>query len=361
MKEKYIEDKSITWLRAIATIMVVSIHIFDVSDFFKNINFHPYARTITDSLMRVCVPIFAMISGHLLWHKNTESSISLAYKRSWIIFKIIAYFGIIYYLYDTFTGKGYYNFFNVFWNTETTGLWRIFLWYMFAVLPLYTLSSFISLPLNKSQRFYVGFSVMLMLIFFITESIKVFPFNISSHYSLNYLFLYFLLGFSLGQIKFSKKYWYLFFNFYIIIALTIILFLKLFPEKRRWDIYGYHSFLIMIQSSTFFIFIRSLDFNKILSYKIGRILDRILQLFAKYSIAIYGWHAIVLNTLYIQLQQTNLRRTIIMLITVIAVLVTVLLIGIIETYFWRNINKRLAPCYNYINNKFITLTKKYNI
>ncbi|MGL4562047.1 MAG: acyltransferase [Brevinema sp.] len=361
MKEKHIEDKSITWLRAIAIIMVVTLHSM-ATTYYNSESSLRFGGIIINAFTRLSVPIFAMISGYLLWSKSTEPSLKLAFKRFWSIFKIITYFGIAYYLCDTFTGQGYYPFWTSFFNTESAGTHRIFLWYMFAILPLYTLTSFISLPLNKNQYFYIGFTIVLVFLFFLTESIKVAPISIHSAYSFNILFLYFLLGFSLGQLNFNhKKYWYLFFSIYIISSLTTGLCEWYLNPTKDERFFGNSTIFALIQSLSFFLFIRSLDFTKILSYKIGKGFDHILQVFAKYSVGIYGWHTIIQLTVYPKLQETNLRGTIVILLTLMLTLTGALLIAVIDYYFWRNINKRLAPCYNYINNKFTTLTKKYNI
>ncbi|MGL4394313.1 MAG: acyltransferase [Brevinema sp.] len=356
MNKSLTKDQSIVWFRAIATIMVVILHAVSVEYHKEPSTLRTFWNTI-NSFTRLCVPIFAMISGYLLWARTTEPSLGLALKRFWSIFKIISYFGLVYYLVDIVRGKGYYHFTNIFFNDDTDGKWRGFLWYMFAILPLYSLSPFISLPKNQDQKFYIKFTALLIFIFFITQAIKTVPFNIDSHYSLNKMFLYFMLGFSLGQINFHRNYSYLFCTLYIISSLTIAFCESYLNPSRDQRFFSDSGVFVLSQSISFFIFIRSLDFDKILETKIGKQFNSFFEVFAKYSIGVYGWHIVTLNTLQKLLSNAGLRGYQFVLLTLFLTLIGALTIAILDYHFWKSINTKLDPLYQRIKNKFSSITK----
>ncbi|MGL4389239.1 MAG: hypothetical protein ACRCTJ_07600 [Brevinema sp.] len=84
-----------------------------------------------------------------------------------------------------------------------------------------------------------------------------------------------------------------------------------------------------------------------------------MKIFAKYSLSVFGWHVLVYRNLYsLNLKHSNISGWIIVLITLFGTLGITLLIGIIETHFWKHINKKLSPMYQIIKNKFTYLTNK---
>ncbi|MGL4676318.1 MAG: acyltransferase [Brevinema sp.] len=308
------EDKNISLMRAVASFMIVLVHVGEQRYYDAPVNstiFELSALAIV--IGRVAVPMFFMISGFLLFSKNKykEFDLQIFKNRFLAIFIPLLFFTVVYYLYAILKG------FNPI--TNPTEFHQYFsesithLWYLGYILPVYTFSPFIHIPSFDTNKQLWAFLGVVIFFFFITESIMSQPYNFTASYSFNQALLYMFTGYILKQFSFTGRYYTIGFALLFILLIQVGYFLLLYAKDFDFSFqYGdnqhfenflgairyflgdqeqvlpsYKTLAVFLQSTTLFLFFQSLDMTKI-PQKIYKKISYI----AKNSLKIYGWHMI---------------------------------------------------------------------
>lgn len=126
-----IHDSSLDGIRLIATLMVLLIHISGKG--FAALIAHWWAVNTYESISRICVPLFFMLTGALLLPR-THSLIGVA-KRAWRIIYVLFVWSFIYLFYLTFYGPVASNWFAAVLRAPIVGHF----WYLYTLIPVYFL------------------------------------------------------------------------------------------------------------------------------------------------------------------------------------------------------------------------------
>ena len=283
-KRNYILD----FLRVIAMIMVVIIHIANYyCRAFENIDKISYiVALIFNTISRISVPFFFMISGATLLNKKYDKSKN----KQRIIKKIITLIviTIIYFLWDKYYMNKSINLIYLLNKPE-----RKLLWFMYAIIGIYIALPFVKCMVDKMGKDEDKLFVVLWIIF--CGVLK--PFNIGSTYLIpiisgTYYLGYFIIGYMIIKyydlINKNKNNKLLFIttilSFIIIIITTY--FVSINNDKHFTKLLTYSNALIMLASLSSFI---CLYFN--IKDKENIIICKLSNL----SFGIYLIHGIILD------------------------------------------------------------------
>ena len=209
------------------------------------------------------------------------------YTNQWIFFvstkrilKIgvpLLYYYTIYYIWMHLTGKQSYPYLDVLKYPTGAG----HLWYFYSILPISILSSFISLPVLDSKKkalIYNGLTISLLLLL---VSIKSSPFNINHTFgTANEFLLLAFVGYGLGN-KYislnSKK------SIFVVFCLwKLSIFAIIFSKNENvFSIFSLSSIICL------FLLVKAVP-----EQKIPILIKNSVSFIAKYSLSIYGWHAL---------------------------------------------------------------------
>ncbi|WP_415008678.1 acyltransferase [Cycloclasticus pugetii] len=223
------KDKQLIWvdfIRAISCFMVVFLHsAAPILDKYKELPFNYwFIGNIYDSLVRVCVPLFFMISGFLLLQKE-ETLPLYFYKRFSKLFVPIIFWSLFFVLWKSFIE-----------NNSSPSLWHFYsvilapsyyhLWFLYALVGLYLFVPILRKITNSTDD---NILIYYCLIWFLAVSIIPFMEKVShidSKIDLNSIsgFIgYFVLGFILGRKNVSTKVFVMSSAFYLsLVSLTAI-------------------------------------------------------------------------------------------------------------------------------------------
>ncbi|MGL5721055.1 MAG: acyltransferase [Brevinema sp.] len=312
-----IEDRNITWARAIACLLVVAVHAAEQWHYSYDadtIVFHMTSLII--AIGRVAVPLFFMISGHLLFSKNVEPTTKLVWKRFQSIFRPLAFFFIVYYFYQVLSGYG--------WNPVGSDFLAkniAHLWYLGFMLPVYTFSPFIRPPrlLNRRQGLFLF--GMVFFIFIVTESLMAKPYPFMASYYFNQPLLYMMIGYILKYAALRNRSKWLTIGVLLgFILLTIINYILIIASNNQmafqvpgWGIFLYileytfgnqgeilESFKtlgVLIQSALLFYFLQSINLKKMEGF-FARAQVAFFAYISKHSLTIYGWHMMYVHIIH---------------------------------------------------------------
>lgn len=299
MKEK---DNRIDLLRLISMFLVIIVH---VSNFycrrFPEMNeFSYFGSTLYNTISRICVPIFFMISGALLIGKKTDMK---KYRQRIIKFIIVlVIWTLIYFIFDLlYFNPGKTNIVTL--VNSLFGPIRPHLWLMYAIIGLYIVLPFISRMvknMTKSEenlflnlwlylmgalyivRMFLGFNG------FITKTVYPIPLIQNAYY-----LGYFVVGYILyNRVKNTdlKKY-----NFTLVFTTALSLLITLsgtyFTSLKQGTyfegFFAYCSFFLMLASCSIYLLV-------LINYDKSK-LDKYFGIIAPYSFGIYLVHIIYLN------------------------------------------------------------------
>ena len=136
-------DYSLDFLRIVACILVIVIHVANVyCRAYTNIDSVNYIGAIIfNTIARVSVPIFFMISGALLI-KPSEFNIKKYLQRIWrLLFALIAW-NFIYFLFNKYYLENDLNFYDSFIESFVEPTKR-HLWFMYAIIGIYIILPFV--------------------------------------------------------------------------------------------------------------------------------------------------------------------------------------------------------------------------
>lgn len=143
MKTKKVEYEI---LRCISILLVIYAHTsyrgFELYTLSGTSGLNYSVSLLMAGLCKMCIPLFFMISGGFLLHKNEDVGVVLK-KRVLRIFLALVVFSVIQYCYRTFRGfyeaPGIHHFFQLLWHDGTS----IPYWYLYAFLSLMLMLPFL--------------------------------------------------------------------------------------------------------------------------------------------------------------------------------------------------------------------------
>lgn len=143
MKEKKL---NIEYIRVFAIFLTIMIHVSNIyrREFLEISNFDYFVSLIYNSISRICVPLFFMVSGMLLI--NAEFNFKKYYKRILKFVLILIFWSLVYYFVNNYMDiSGTFSKFvvNSFFNANMSSK---HLWFMYAIIALY-----ISLPFIQNM------------------------------------------------------------------------------------------------------------------------------------------------------------------------------------------------------------------
>ncbi|MEB7499001.1 acyltransferase family protein [Leclercia pneumoniae] len=294
MKERII------WLdniRASACILVVILHTVSmyVIKFDKNgIEWH--TANIIDSISRICVPLFFMISGFIFMRKKEVKIKNITKLLSNLaLYTFIAAIYLVLFKEKTI---GYVFSPIIFFNSIEKPVFY-HLWFFYDLLICYFIFSILSIK-DTNPKSLMAASFILFILFNPTTSnltSNLFGFSYEGILSINdqilFYVLYGALGASIGSLDIKHKYAYYFLFIFILTSLmTAYLTYQVSLERGKFSsvFYNYTSLLVMVSSLSLFSFIKAKgnSFN---------IFGNATKFIAAASLPIYGIHAFILEWL----------------------------------------------------------------
>lgn len=190
------------WLRILATIAVVTIHI-SAGVVTANLFNHQtswLAGNLFESISRWAVPMFVMVSGALLLNDQRVYTYRefLTKRVSKVLIPLIGW-SIIYYSY--FVYQGYYGFSIIdFTKLFSTNGISIHFWFIYMILGLYLITPLLKILVQNAAKKDIEYFILLW--FYVSVIAKLmrflfdFSFNVELYFATNYVG-YFILGYYL--------------------------------------------------------------------------------------------------------------------------------------------------------------------
>ena len=273
-------------LRVIAMCMVVVIHVSNVySRSFGIISNKSFLVSLGfNTISRVSVPIFLMISGALLVDRSFNKN--KYFKRIIKYLILIIVWDIIYLLWEYFyLGITYNKLYMLIIEP-----YRAHLWFLYTILTLYIIQPLLKLILDKSSK---TIKILLLLIWFILSTLSLVNYNIASIFTIFSYIGFFIIGkYLYDYIKKNnlKKYNLLFILLIIINICLSINFNYSYSLKynRFYNLFfAYRSPFIIISSLALFILV-------ITNYRKEK-LPKIIKYLSEVSLGVYLIHGIFLD------------------------------------------------------------------
>ena len=273
-------------LRVISMIMVVTVHVSNVySRSFGIISNKSFLFSLLfNTISRISVPIFFMISGTLL--VDREFNKEKYFKRIKKYILLILVWDIIYLVWEyLYLGVTYNNLYKL-----IVQPYRAHLWFLYSILLLYITQPIMKLVLDKSNRVV---KILLLLIWIIFSSLSILNRTIADYFTIFSYIGYFILGkYIYDYIKeHDLRKYNLLFILSIILSISISIFLNYNASLRHNSFYNlffaYRTPFIIISSISFFILVCS-------NYRKNSI-PKIIELVSELSLGVYLIHGMFLD------------------------------------------------------------------
>ena len=342
-------------LKALAIILVILIHVVGVyRDVFINSNkVYYFFLSLLDSIDRIAVPSFFMVTGILMLNKKPEKNYS-AYLKKRMPKLIITFtiFSLIYYIYETYKADQSLSVFSFTKTFLTYGGFKYHLWFMYEIIRIYILIPFLY-PFIKSLKkvelrnliitiFVLGNVLNFVYIFTLRYNHPIFAGIPLSNLAicLNYLFLgYYLYKYDIK--KENRK------KFYIagIISIILIPIFDLFyiTDMRNDNMYTISSIFLILPACASFLFFKY-NYDKL---KISEKLEKFITKVSNNTLYIYMIHVLILEIVmkYIHLLIVPNR-----MINILILIPLVLIITFVGSFIFSIIIDWLyKKCKTYIN------------
>lgn len=264
---------NVNFIRVISIFAVVLLHISAafVIEIKDTTSYEWIIGNLFDSFVRWCVPVFIMLSGYLLLRKDTlnEDSI-LFYKKRVLRLGIPILIWSCFFLIWGFLKtklKGEIEpslFINVI-KPLINGEPHYHLWFLFMIICLYAVTPLIRkvmLILTEKELWIYSFiflGLSSLEIFFQNVSIKPFFLNFMQYIP------FFILGYLIGKIQFSKKYF--FYSIIIFLIASLSTFIGTFYivnnlEYNKYILYDYLSLTTILSSTSIFYILLNITINE---------------------------------------------------------------------------------------------------
>lgn len=277
-------NNQIIWLdyvRAIACCMVVLLHI--AAEFvLKSNNYLDWQiANIVDSFMRICVPLFFMISGYLFFSEKTVKAKNfIKIITALLFYSSIALLAAILFTFIDPNKPFSFSFFN-----EPS---FYHLWYFYPLIAIYLLSLLI-----KIRELKFNYYVLIFLLFFtffnpqINSFFSLIGIKITNYFFINSEFFYYVLyGLTGASLRYQKSPARKTIFIYIIASIIIAYLTHLTKHNKLWPFYNYTNPLVFFAAFSFFSHFKSRE-NTIKP-------NKIITLISKNSLGIYGIHAFII-------------------------------------------------------------------
>ena len=290
MKEKMIW---LEYLRAIACIMVIVIHVSSEFILKGNLGTNWNLANIFDSFSRVSVPIFFMISGYLFFGEKQVSKKNyikvitalLFYSCIAILTKLVVSF-----IAPNLASKLplYYNF------IAQPSIYH--LWYFYPLIIIYMIANLVKV---RDVNFLQGLGIITLLFTVFNPKINDLLSLFTTFKFTNYFFvegetIYFVLYAMLGGLFYQLKnlntsYGKISFFLYLFISMLVAILTYYSKDNRAFLFYEYTGILVFLASLCIFASF----------YLCQTILkpSKLISLIARHSLAIYGIHAFIVSGL----------------------------------------------------------------
>lgn len=273
-------------LRVVAMLMVITVHVSNVySRSFGIISNSSFLFSLTfNTISRVSVPLFLMISGALLLDRKFDKK--KYWKRIIKFLIIIVVWDIIYLVWEyLYLGITYQKLYKLILNP-----YRAHLWYLYTTVILYIIQPILRLIMIKSNKI---IKVILLLLWLFFSSISMINKTVASIFTIFSYIGFFILGkylYNYAKEKYLNKY-----NMLLIIIMIICFILSIvlnYMSSMKYNIFynlyfAYRTPFIIFSSIAFYVLIIS-------SYK-KETLNKIIMEFSNLSFGVYLIHGIFLD------------------------------------------------------------------
>ena len=328
-------------LRVIACLAVIMLHAsasYVTSSDLDSFNF--WIGNFFDSVSRIGVPIFVMISGALMLDENYDFSVKKLLEH---IIKIIVFYVFWSAAYSIIDNIVFPIITNRSVNLKSVILAFIYghyhLWFCFMIIGLYLLVPLLRLWIKKQNKKFIGYFLILAFLFdflfpqiirilgyytnkfnFINEMLN----NVNLKYVTGYL-PYFILGWYLHNFDFKhKKVIYLLgvFGLCFTFLMTYI-----FSKTTGMLITEYSnlSINVLLQTTALFITIKSIYDEHITDTT--RKFDKSILFISKNSLGVYAIHAGIISLCYTAINKLHLNYAIVNIIGIFLIAFTISLLA----------------------------------
>lgn len=303
MKNKHEQkQKQIIWvdsIRVVACFMVVFLHsAAPLLYMYNKIGLSNwFVGNIYDSLVRVCVPLFFMISGFLLLQKDESLTVYFT-KRFSKLFIPLVFWSVFFVLWKNIFELGRSPSLSDFSSLILTPSYY-HLWFLYALIGLYLFIPILRKVAHNSDDTLLNYYVLIWFL-----AVSIIPLiqkfiGIDSRIDLNSIsgFIgYFVLGLILGKKQISTKVFYISTAVYFMSVILTIIATYVFTSKNGGIFvgyfYGYLSPHIVVASAACFIAIKYITVNTQLSEK--PLFQEIIKTISSCSFGIYLVHTVFL-------------------------------------------------------------------
>ena len=316
----------LTNLRAVATIMVIVLHVCSFYMDLYSVENALQWQTVNalDSITRVCIGLFLMITGALLLPQKIILKEFLR-KRLLRIGLPFIFWTLIYVLIKIFIGKEDVS------STLQNGIYfgaAYHFWYLYMLIGIYLIIPIIAVFVQNASKNLVQYFIILWLISLTTSMFSfksIFP-NFNLIYFSGYLG-YVILGYYINtygkEFKHFKKVTYLILGYLFTFSATFYFTKK--SNTLNTDFYQYLDLNVVLMAACLFMIFK-FHFNFI---------SKIFELISTYSFGIYFIHPLVLRFMEIK----NFMFTSIWIVHVFITSSVILLLSFIVIYLLRKLPK----------------------
>ena len=288
-------------LRVIAMCMVIIVHVSNVySRSYGLISDSSFISSlIYNTISRISVPIFLMISGSLLLDRNFNKT--KYFKRLIKFLLLIVVWDIIYLIWEyLYLGLTYDKLYNLIYTP-----YRAHLWYLYTILTLYAIQPLLKKILDKSSN---KIKYLLLFIWFLLSSLSIVNSTIANVFTIFSYIGFFVLGKYLYDFIKSndlKKYNILWIVL-IILCITTSIFLN-YTYSHKYEtfynlFFAYRTPFIIISSISLFILVIS-------NYKKDSV-PKVIKMLSDVSLGVYLIHGIFLDITIKEFNYYNLHSVI---------------------------------------------------
>lgn len=279
------KEYSFDMLRVIAMIMVICIHVSNIYcrsyNLLDNTNF--IISLIFNTICRISVPVFFMISGSLMLDRKINKE--KYFKRLFKFLMLIIIWGIIYLIWEYFYFGNTYE--NLYMMLITP--FRAHLWFLYTILIIYLVQPLLKIILEKINN---TTKIVLLIIWFILSAAGILNYYIAKVFTVFVHVGYFIIGkylYDYIKSKDLKKYNIIFVITILLCVISSVLLNYSYSLKNNMFynlFFAYRMPFIILSSFSFFTLI-------VTNYKKGE--NKILTLFSNLSLGVYLLHGIFLD------------------------------------------------------------------
>jgi surface polysaccharide O-acyltransferase-like enzyme len=297
MKQRYYY---LDWLRVIATVMVVAIHVtawLVGTNLYKNPVSHWMTGNVFESISRASVPLFVMISGALLLgdHRELGYKAFLQKRISKIAIPLLGW-SLIYYSYLVYRGD-YFDGFSItqFIKLLISNGISTHLWFMYMILGIYLTTPLVKVFIRHAAKKDIQYFLVLWM--FASVIVKFMKFVLGYSLNLELYFVtsyvgYFILGHYLAGIELKGRMKSLSFVMAFAGILSTFVLTYVYTKnaggalQEYW--YEYYSPTVVLASIGIFMFIRAAGAG-------SKALPVIFNALSKVSFGVYLAHILVMQ------------------------------------------------------------------